>query len=58
VQFLCSEEGLSMGVALAGFIVMSAYIEEVKLINSGSNAPREQQDIALQPCDGLGGILV
>ena len=33
-------------------------VEKVKLINSGSNAPCEQQDIALQPCDGLWRELV
>jgi hypothetical protein len=53
------EEGIVVSLCDSGCTVrMVAYIEEVKLINSGSNAPCEQQDIALQPCHGFGRVLV
>lgn len=60
MKLLCRKEMLSVRVILSVFTSngMVAYIEEVKLINSGSNAPCEQQDITLQPCHGLGRILV
>jgi hypothetical protein len=37
---------------------VSAYVEEMELINCGSNAGSEKQHVALQPCYGLRWIFV
>jgi hypothetical protein len=40
------------------YIWASAYVEEMELIDCGSNASSEEQHIALQPCHSLRWVFV